>query len=185
MKASQILLSLLLALTAPPTTPASDEPPLEAGDTPLLPEPRSTTWSPTKRAHLRGLRVRLNGLGARTHTNWVLFRLPFNASQYSRLNVRFKPRSEAPTNVGALRIGSICLPFRSSGGVNAWSLYTTSGVGRTERFRIHIRPPTDDPTILGINVPTRVANYVACGWDEGDRLRDPENWSVDVEWEER
>ncbi|MDF2693719.1 MAG: hypothetical protein K0S65_2102, partial [Labilithrix sp.] len=135
-------------------------------------------------AQVRGSRVRLNGLGARTHANWVLFRLPFDASQWQRVrSVRFHARSLARTEVGALRLGSVCVPFPSDGGVDRWALYTVSGIGRTERYFWHPSPPTDDPTIAGLNVPTRVANYVACGQD--DALRDPENWTLEIAWEER
>ncbi|MBX3252435.1 MAG: hypothetical protein KF901_35000, partial [Myxococcales bacterium] len=99
-------------------------------------------------------------------------------------DVRFSAESASRTDVGALRVGSICFPFPSDGSVERWALYTTSGVGRTEQFRWHPSPPTNDPTIAGINVPTRVANHVACGRDDG-HLRDPENWTLTVDWEER
>jgi hypothetical protein len=64
-----------------------------------------------------------------------------------------------------------------------WAKYTIGGLGWTDRFAWHMAPPTNDPTVLGINVPTRVANWVACGRD--DTLRDPTTWSLDVTWEER
>ncbi|MCW5831904.1 MAG: hypothetical protein KIS78_05570 [Labilithrix sp.] len=115
----------------------------------------------------------------------MLFRIPFDADQPKRVrSVRFAPRSAARSDVGALRIGSICFPFPADSGVERWAIYTTSGIGGTEPYRWHPSPPTDDPTIAGINVPTRVANHVACGRDEGD-LRDPSNWTLTVEWEER
>jgi hypothetical protein len=129
--------------------------------------------------------VRLNGLGARTHANWVLFRLPFDTTRHDRVRaVRFRPTSAATTAVGALRVGSACVTIPASGEVGEWTVYTVSGIGSTVRFARHPAPPTDDPTILGINVPTRVANYVACGRD-GGRLREPETWGLDVAWEER
>ena len=127
----------------------------------------------------------MNGLGARTHANWVLFRLPFDATQRQRIRrVQFTTSSLAETEVGALRIGSVCLKIPPSGAVESWALYTASGIGRTERYGWHPSPPTDDPTIAGINVPTRVANYAACGWDDG-RLYTPESWGLQVDWEER
>jgi hypothetical protein len=76
------------------------------------------------------------------------------------------------------------MPVVSNGGVEAWARYTASGIGWSEQFRWHFAAPTTDPTILGLNVPTRVANYAACGWDDG-KLRDPSSWSLDIAWEER
>ncbi|HVJ93967.1 MAG TPA: hypothetical protein VM580_29460, partial [Labilithrix sp.] len=127
----------------------------------------------------------LNKLGARTHGNWAMFRLPFDANRLGRLRaVRFTPSNAAPTDVGSIRIGSVCLPSPSTGSIESWTLYTTSGVGYTRRYERHPAPPTSDPTIASINVPTRVANYVACGWDAG-RLRDPDHWKLRIDWEER
>jgi hypothetical protein len=180
---SRIAFLALLSLTVPPTAQLPHEEPLPAGE--LRPDGDMAERWTHRTTEVRGVRVRLNGLGARTHANWVLFRLPFDATQRQRLRaVRFSAGSRAPSAVGALRIGSVCMTIPSSGGVDAWSLYTMSGVGRTERYRWHPSPPTDDPTIVGLNVPTRVANYVACGWGEG-YLRDPENWSLQIDWEER
>lgn len=173
----------LLSLTVPPTAQLAQEEPLPVGES--RPDGElSASWT-RRTAKVEGLRVRLNGLGARTHANWVLFRLPFDASQRQRIrSVHFAASSSAPTAVGALRIGSVCVTIPSSGGVDNWTLYTMSGIGHTERYGWHPSPPTDDPTIVGINVPTRVANYVACGWGDG-RLRAPESWTLEIEWEER
>lgn len=185
MKAPQILLSIFLGLTLPPGLPPIDDPPIPPGAATNLEGPARATWSEKKTARIKAMRVRLNGYGARTHNNWVFFRLPFSTESYARVKATFAATSDANTDVGALRVGSICVPFKSSGGVDNWSLYTTSGIGHTERYRAHIRAPTHDPTILAINVPTRVANYVACGRDEGNRLLDPNNWTLTVEWQER
>jgi hypothetical protein len=175
----------LLALTLPPNLEPPPEAPLERGDAagPGTAE-LADSWTP-RSAHVTAVRVRLNGLGARTHANWVLFRLPFDATQRQRLRrVRFIPSSNERSDVGALRIGSVCVPVPAEGGVESWAMYTMSGVGGTERFGWHPAPPTDDPTIAGINVPTRVANWVACGDGDG-HLREPENWTLEVVWEER
>lgn len=146
--------------------------------------PLASEWT-KKTAHVDASRVRLNGLGARTHRNWVLFRLPFDSRQRDRIRaLRFAPHATARTDVGAVRVGSVCLRIPSAGTVATWSRYTVSGISRTEEFRFHPTPPTDDPTIVAINIPTRVANYVACGWDEG-HLVDPATWSIDISWEER
>jgi len=185
MKASQIALYLILGLTLPPNAAQSEDPIFPRGEATNLDAPARATWSEPKTAEVKAMRVRLKGFGVRTHNNWVFFRLPFSTANYSRVKATFTATVDASDNVGALRLGSLCIPVRSSGGVEAWSLYTVSGVGHTERFRWHIRAPTDDPTIIAINVPTRVANYVACGWDEGNRLLDPENWTLKIEWQER
>ncbi|MBX3227103.1 MAG: hypothetical protein KIT84_35795 [Labilithrix sp.] len=130
-------------------------------------------------------RVRLNGLGARTHANWVLWRLPFDVTDQEHVRrVDFSISSTARTDVAALMLGSICADFATRGGIEQWASYTTTGIAWTQRFAWHGAPPTDDPTILGLNVPTRVANYVACGWDEG-ALKDPNAWLLDLTWEER
>lgn len=147
------------------------------------PGPRAEQWT-RHRARLTAARVSLNGLGIRTHANWVLFRLPFDPRDGDRIrHVEIVPSATVPTAVGALRLGGLCVTTRPSGEVSAWTPYTTSGVAYTQRFAWHPAPPTDDPTVYGINVPTRVANHVACGRDE--RLREPERWILDVEWESR
>jgi hypothetical protein len=180
----RIPLLLLLSFTVPPgLPPRGEELPIPRG-VPSPDGPVTNDWTP-KAARVPAVRVRLNGLGARTHANWVLFRLPFDTTRKDRVrSVRYRPSCRSRTDVGAIRVGSICLGFRPAGSVENWTLYTVGGVGRTARFAWHPAPPTDDPTILGINVPTRVANYVACGWDEGNLL-DPAQWSLDVTWEER
>jgi hypothetical protein len=174
---------VLVALTLPPNQVIPPEEPLPLGEE-RPSGPLASEWTKMS-AIVHGSRVRLNGLGARTHANWVLFRLPFDANQHQRVrSVRFDARSATRTDVGALRLGSVCVPVPSDGSVDRWAIYTASGIGHTERYRWHPAPPTQDPTIAGINVPTRVANWVACGQDTG-HLRDPENWTLEVTWEER
>jgi hypothetical protein len=135
---------------------------------------------------ITALRVRLNGLGARTHSNWVLFRLPFDVRQEDRIRkIDFEIVSKAPSDVAAMMIGSVCMEVAKYGdGIRDWSSYTQNGVSWTDPFGWAPAAPTNDPTILGLNVPTRVANYAACGWDDG-HLRDEENWVLNIEWEER
>jgi hypothetical protein len=172
----------LLSLTLPPNLQTPVEEPLPHGVTAVV-GPLSETWT-RKKTSVTALRVRLNGLGVKTHANWVLFRLPFDARQRDRVrSVVFTPHVDAPTSVGALRIGSVCSLIPAYGDVGDWTLFTASGIGDTERFYWHPVVPTTDPTILGINVPTRVANYVACGRDE--RLRNPQIWMLDISWEVR
>lgn len=173
----------LLSLTVPPTLAPVDEEPVPRGIS-TVSGPVAASWT-RKTAHVEALRVRLSGLGARTHRNWVLFRLPFDSRQLDRVRfVRFAPHASAPTDVGAFRIGSVCVRIPPNGDVSSWARYTVSGISRTEEFRFHPTPASDDPTIVAINVPTRVANYVACGWDRG-HLDDPATWSLDLSWEER
>jgi hypothetical protein len=173
----------VLSLSLPPGLPGAVSGPLTEGVSEGLTGPLAASWT-ARSTDVTAVVVRLNGLGARTHANWVLYRLPFSTTQTNRIrSVRFTPGVRRPSDVGALRIGSVCIEVPSSGGIDNWSSYTVSGVGYTERYRWHVAPPTDDPTILGLNVPTRVANFVACGGD--DALRAPETWTLHIEWEER
>lgn len=175
----------LLSLTIGPTREARpfDEPLAR----PDLRRPESPIGAPWLRRHERitAARVRLNGLGARTHANWVLWRLPFDVTDRDHIRgIDFTISSRERTDVAALIVGSICADFPTRGGIEEWSSYTTNGIAWTQRFGWHGAPPSDDPTILGLNVPTRVANYVACGWDHG-ALKDPEAWFLDLSWDER
>src|SRR5262245_37422350 len=95
----------LLSLTVPPTLPPIPDEPLSRGVSTIT-GPKAETWT-KKTAHLEALRVRLGGLGVRTHRNWVLFRLPFDSRQWDRVrSIRFAPHATAPTDVGAFRLGS-------------------------------------------------------------------------------
>jgi hypothetical protein len=179
---SRGLLWTLLSFTVPPTMQPPPMAPIPPGLT-RLEGPLRPTWT-KQRARIAASRVRLNGLGARTHANWILFQLPFASTQRERVRgVEFHVSASSPTDVGALRIGSVCVQVPASDSVDVWAKYTISGVGWTDRFAWHMAPPTSDPTVLGINVPTRVANWVACGRD--DTLRDPATWVLEVTWEER
>jgi hypothetical protein len=176
-------LALLSLATVPPTLAPIPDEPLPRGVSTIT-GPKAETWT-KKTAHVEALRVRLGGLGARTHKNWVLFRLPFDSRQWDRVRyLRFAPHATAPTDVGAFLLGNICVRIPSAGSVATWTRYTVSGMGWTLELHTHPTPATDDPTIVAINIPTRVANYVACGWDHG-HLDDPSTWSLDLSWEER
>jgi hypothetical protein len=172
----------VLSLTLPPNTQVAAEEPLPRGVA-HLDGPYAATWT-KKSAHIAASRVRLHATGARTHANWVLFRLPFDSTQRDRIRrVRIHATSTVDTNVAALLLGSVCVPFPTSGDVSHWPLFSVGGIWPMLPFRLHGQPATDDPTIVAINAPTRVANYVACGGDE--RLEDPDRWAIDVTWEER
>ncbi|MFO0739900.1 MAG: hypothetical protein U0270_28640 [Labilithrix sp.] len=176
--------AMVLITVAPPRGMMEFEDPISPLDLKRT-DPPGETWI-KHRMEITALRVRLNGLGARTHANWVLFRLPFDTTQRDRIRrIDFEIVSKAPSDVAALLVGSICADFPSYGdGIRDWTSYTVTGVSWTQPFGWHSAPPTNDPTVLGLNVPTRVANYAACGWD-GGHLRDPENWVLNIQWEER
>ncbi len=164
--------------------------PAPAADMPLParierdPAPIAETWT-KKSARLDAIAIRISATGAHTHANWVFFRLPFDTSDFDRVRaVVFTPSAASDPDVAALRIGSACLPYARYGPLDTWAEYTVSGIGRTLPFAQHPNPPTDDPTVLGINVPTRVANHVACGLDDG-RFSRLDFWRLDVSWEER
>jgi hypothetical protein len=149
--------------------------------------PRAPPAGPRSRGthsvRLTATAVHLRALGVRTHANWIFFRLPFDTTDRTHIrSVAFSPHASRDTNVGAFRLGGVCFTTPSLGPVEAWTLYTTSGIGWTERFSSHGAAPTFDPTIVAINVPTRVANHVACGRD--DALLLPETWSLDISWDE-
>jgi hypothetical protein len=136
--------------------------------------------------HLTAVSVGLDATGAHTHGNWILFRLPFDSTDQEHIrSVSITPRAAIDPDVAAVRVGMACTPYAKYGPINTWAGYTTGAVGPTLAFAKHPAPPTDDPKIYGLNVPSRVANYVACGWANSDTLRDPATWQLDVSWEER
>ena len=177
----QSVLGVVFAMLIPVSAPQSPEP-LPRGS-PWPSGPRAESWT-RRTSRIAAIQVRLGGLGARTHANWILFRLPFDTTALDRIrHVRFTVAATAETNVGALRIGSVCTPIRAYGPVESWTQYTMGGISGTDDFGDHATAPTADPTLFGIAVPTRVANYVACGRDAG-RLEQPGTWHLEVTWEE-
>jgi hypothetical protein len=182
-KLSRTAALAVLSLSLPPNTEVPPEDPLPRG-TAHLDGPVAETWT-RRHARVTASRVRLHATGARTHANWILFQVPFDTTQRDRVRIHsWASSSAADSDVGALMLGSVCLPFPSSGGVDDWAVWTVGGIYPTERLRWHPFPPTDDPTVIALNVPTRVANYVACGMDDG-KLVDPEQWTLDLTWDER
>ena len=175
-------LGVLFALLMPAGAPRGPEERLPLGD--VAPEgPRATDWT-RRTARVTASQVRLGGLGARTHANWILFRLPFATTALDRVRrVRFSVTASVDTDVAALRIGSVCTPMQTYGPIERWTMYTVGGIAGTDDFGDHPTAPTADPTLLGIAVPTRVANYVACGRDDG-RLEETSTWHLEVSWEE-
>lgn len=152
---------------------------------PPVPVPLHAEW--TKRsANLTALRVDLDATGAHTHDNWIFFRLPFDSTDRERIReVRVEPSAMIDPDVSAIRVDGACAPYKSYGPIGTWAGYTTGAVGPTLAFAGHPTPPTNDPMIFGLNVPSRVANYVACGWQKSATLRDPATWHLEVSWEER
>src|SRR5690242_11277631 len=100
-------LGVLFSLAIPAGAPPSRPPPLPRGEpTPLGPLRESWTRKTTR---LTASQVGLSGVGVRTHANWILFRLPFDATATDRVrNVRFTPTASTDTNVAALQLGSVC-----------------------------------------------------------------------------
>lgn len=182
MAPQHIALGVFFALIIPASAPRIRQESLPRGE-PVPAGARAEAWT-RRTARLTASQVRLGGLGARTHANWILFRLPFDTTALDRVrDVRFAATATAETNVGALRIGSVCTPVRAYGPVESWTRFTVGGIGGTDDFGDHPTAPTADPTLLGIAVPTRVANYVACGRDDG-RLEQVSTWQLEITWEE-
>lgn len=183
MKLARTAALAVLSLSLPPNTQIPIEDPLPPG-TAHLEGPLATSWT-RRQARVTASRVRLHATGARTHANWILFQVPFDTTQRDRIRVRsWTSSSGANSDVGALRLGSVCIPFPSSGGVDNWAIWSVGGLYPSQPLRWHPFPPTDDPTVIALNVPTRVANYVACGMDDG-RLVDPAQWTLEITWDER
>lgn len=182
------LIFVVLALLLPPAAPrpaAAVVPLLDERALPPLPvEALEDRWEP-RTAVVAASEVRLGAVGVHTHANWVLFRLPFDSRERARIrHVHVEASASGPTDVGALRVGSICTRVPGFGSLANWSLFTVGGTGNTGRFGGHPARPTDDPRVVAVNVPTRVANYVACGMDDA-HLESPAAWSLRIRWEER
>jgi hypothetical protein len=102
--------------------------------------PHGESWT-LRTTRLTASQVRLGALGARTHANWILFRLPFGTTASDRVrNVRFAATATVETNVAALRIGSVCTPIRTYGPIESWALFTVGGISGTEDFADHPAP---------------------------------------------
>jgi len=171
------------------------EAPVSADAAPALPQfpkvqalprgPLRAEWG-RKTARVSALRVDLDNVGAHTHANWIFFRLPFDSKDAERIrNVTVEPSATIDPDVSALRLGMACVPYLNYGPIQTWAGYTAGAIGPTLAFSGHPSPPTEDPTIFGLNVPSRVANYVSCGREKSDALREPTTWHLDVTWDER
>lgn len=172
-------LSLLVPPTPPPRRPLSLPPRAPRDASPPRPDFRE------RAERLAAVAVSLEGVGMRTHANWVLFRLPFDWVDAERVRVHeVSVGASVETNLAALRLGSVCTAFRRYGPASTWTLYSEAGFDPTMPFSSHPAPPSRDPDVLGVNVPTRVANHIACGLG-GDALREPSTWWLDVRWSER
>lgn len=169
---------------APALAPARALPALARGEGRAR-DPVATVWT-RRAARLTAVRVDLGALGAHTHGNWILFRLPFDSTDAERVrDVRLAPTAAIDPDVSAARVLGRCMPYVRYGPLATWAMFTVGAVGPTLALTQHPSPPTDDPTLLAINVPTRVANYVSCRWERSAVLALPETWHVDVSWEER
>jgi hypothetical protein len=159
-------------------------PPLPLGARALRGGPLNAQWT-YRSVDVTALRVRLDATGAHTHDNWIFYRLPFDSNDPRIRNVSIRASAMTDPDVASVRVAGACLPCKTYGPIGTWAGYTTGAVGPTLAFTSHPSPPTDDPTIYGLNVPSRVANYVACGWEKSEVLRDPATWHLEVAWEER
>ncbi len=170
--------------SAAPTPPAAASlPPLPRGE--VKHGELAKTWT-RKTAHVSALRVDMSALGSHTHGNWVFFRLPFDSTDTGRVrDVQLVPNAAVDPDVSAARVLGRCVTYKKFGPLSTWALYTVGAIGPSLALSDHVAPPTDDPTILALNVPTRVANYVSCGWENGAKIADAASWSVDISWEER
>lgn len=168
---------------APPVDVRPAPPPLPRGEAPH--GALASTWT-RRTARLPALRVDMSALGSHTHGNWIYFRLPFDSTDFDRVrDVQLTPHAAIDPDVSAARVLGRCVTYKKFGPLPTWALYTVGAIGPSLAFSDHVAPPTADPTLLALNVPTRVANYVSCGWESGAKLADPGTWSVDASWEER
>jgi hypothetical protein len=130
--------------------------------------------------------ARSGGPSSHTDGNWVFFRLPFDTTDVDRIrDVRLLPAATTEADVAAARLLGRCVPYAHFGPMTTWALYTKGAIGPSLAFAAHPSPPSDDPTLLALNVPTRVANYVSCERPGSAKLRDAKSWYVDASWEER
>ena len=146
--------------------------------------PIASTWT-RRAAHIVAERVDLVALGEHTHANWIFFRLPFDTSSDRVRAVQITMGASIDPDVSAARVLGRCVTYKRFGPLSTWALYTSGGVGQSLPFWRHPSPPTDDPTILALNVPTRVANYVSCGWEGSETLGVSSTWFADLVWEFR
>lgn len=158
-----------IAKPPPPPLMTGTSRPIEGGFT--------RTW-----IELEASSVDLGHTGRHTHSNWVVFQLPFDPASPDVRNVRFIPRALADTDVGMLLTPFGCVPSPTLGPVedDRWSKYTATGASGTTPFSWHDLVPTQDPRAYAINVPTRVANAAAC---RDPSLYERTTWRLIVEWD--
>lgn len=129
--------------------------------------------------------VDLGHLGVHTHANWVVFELPFEPSDPHVRNVRFAPRTTVRSDVGAVRLGPLCIRTPSTGGFDdpRWTKLTrTGGAGTRPFWEWGGEVPHATASAFVVSVPSRVANAAAC---RIPALLRPEAWRLGVSWDTR
>lgn len=175
------MLTSAAVLLVPPRDAASDLPPLGAVDTA---SPLADGWV-RHRVELAAGTVDLGHLGVHTHANWVVFHLPFDVDDPGVRVVRFEPHTRVRSDVGALRVGPLCLRAPDTGGVDdpRWTKLTRNGGGGARPFSDWDGDvPHAGRRTLVVSVPSRVANAAAC-WLPA--LRQLDTWRLQVTWDAR
>ena len=129
--------------------------------------------------------VDLGHLGVHTHANWVVFELPFDPSDPHVHRVRFAPRTTVRSDVGAVRIGPLCIRTPSTGGFDdpRWTKMTrTGGAGTRPFWEWGDAVPHASARAFVVSVPSRVANAAAC---RIPGLLRPDAWRLGVGWDTR
>ena len=173
--------SVLLALATLGLAPPREEPAAAVA-------PIEDTSAPTEDARhhaveLSARLVDLDHLGVHTHANWVVFDLPFDVMDPRVRHVRFSPRTTVSSDVGAIRIGPLCVRAPATGGVDdpRWTKLTLSGGAGTRPFwEWGGDVPHASGRTLVVSVPSRVANAAACGIGA---LKRRETWRLGVAWD--
>lgn len=136
-------------------------------------------------AELVARMVDLGHRGVHTHANWAHFDLPFDPADRNVRAVRLALRTLAPSDVGALRVGPLCLRAPTTGSVAdpRWTkLTSTGGAGTRPFWEWDGELPESGARTLLVSVPTRVANAAACWLPD---LARAETWRLDAAWESR
>jgi hypothetical protein len=176
-----LLLALLAspaALLIPPRAGGASAPP----SSPTHHEPSPDGWT-RREVELVARTADVGHLGIHTHANWVVFDLPFDPSDTGIRRAQFAPRTTERSDVGALRVGPICLRAPPVGDVAdaRWTKLTQMGGAGTRPFwEWDGIVPEAGPRAFVVSVPSRVANAAAC-WLPALARR--ETWRLGVTWE--
>ncbi len=176
--AATALLASPLALLVPPQVGDIDDAPARVETLEPLPD----GWA-RHDVELVARAVDLGHLGVHTHANWVVFDLPFDPTVAGLRHVRLAPRTTVRSDLGALRLGPLCLRTTTVGDVAdpRWTKLTkTGGAGTRPFWEWDGDVPGAAPRAFVLSVPSRVANAAAC-WVPALTRR--ESWRLAVTWE--